>query len=128
LESWSERALHPLDLDQELLLLILVIKVKGRLKIKPSKFLPKTVASRAAWLSRKAPAPTQKWARGFAGGAPASSALDAAADSPLSFLAKLGPASQGDLHAPGDRFPGRSVILGMIGAVIRPESSPDNPA
>jgi hypothetical protein len=36
LESWSERALHPLDLDQELLLLILFIEVKGRLKIKPS--------------------------------------------------------------------------------------------
>ena len=60
MESWSERALHPLDLDQELLLLILFIEVKGRLKIKPSKFLPKTVSSRAAWLSRKAPAPTQK--------------------------------------------------------------------
>jgi len=74
---------------------------------------------------RKAPAPTQKRATDWPAVFPPSSDTGAAADSPGGLPRAREP---GDLHAPGDRFPGRSVILGMIGAVIRPESSPGNPA
>jgi hypothetical protein len=87
--------------------------------------LPKMVSSTAAWLSPQSPAPTQKRATDWPAVFPPSSDTGAAADSPGGLPRAREP---GDLHAPGDRFPGRSVILGMIGAVIRPESSPGNPA
>ena len=87
--------------------------------------LPKMVSSTAAGLSPQSPAPTQKRVTDSPAVFPPHQTPEPRRTHRAGFLAAREP---GDLHAPGDRFPGRSVILGMIGAVIRPESSPGNPA